>query len=209
MSIPGHSPENGFPAATPAEDRSAVGLGLRDLPLSFLCLAWCALVAVGILGRVWQPVYGVSPLVGIGLCAGALFANRLVAASVPVVALALSNIALPGGGAYGSWTMGLIVYAAFTWPVLMGGLVRRHRAWGALGGALAGSLGFYLSTNFAHWWLTADYPHTAGGLVECYLAALPFFRWTPLGDIVWSQALTAALLAVPALARPFRVTEAA
>jgi len=177
--------------------------------VGFLCLAWALLVGIGILGRLWQPVYGVSPLIGIGLCAGALFANRFAAASVPVVALAASNLALPGGGSYGSWMMAAIIYAAFTWPILMGGLVRRHRGLGALGGALAGSLVFYLTTNFAHWWLTADYTHTPAGLIECYLAALPFYRWTPVGDMAWSLVLSAALLAVPALARPFRSAETA
>jgi hypothetical protein len=208
MSIP-VSPESGSLEANPGKGRPASGLEDSGLPFAFLCLAWCALVAIGSLGRVWQPFYGVSPLIGIGLCAGALFSNRLVAASIPVVALALSNLALPGGGAYGSWTMGMIVYAAFAWPVLIGGLVGRHRPWGALGGALAGSLVFFLSTNLGHWWLTSDYPHTAAGLVECYVAALPFFRWTPLGDIAWTLALTACLAAVPALARPFRATETA
>lgn len=158
-------------------------------------------MAIGVLGRLWQPAYGVSPLIGIGLCAGALFGNRLLAASVPAVALAVSNLALPGGGAYGSWTMAAVIYAAFIWPVCLGGLVRRHRILGVIGGALAGSLGFYLSTNLVHWWLTTDYPHTAAGLVECYVAALPFYRWTPVGDLVWSLVLVTGLACVPAMAR--------
>jgi hypothetical protein len=197
MSIPGHSPEKvSLSAGSVAEGRrsGAFGPDGRELPVGFLCLAWGVLVGIGILGR---------------LCAGALFANRFVAASVPVIALAASNLALPGGGSYGSWTMAAIIYAAFTWPVLMGSLVRRSHVWGALGGALAGSLVFYLATNFAHWWLTADYPHTARGLVECYVAALPFYRWTPVGDLVWSLGLTSGLAFVPALARRFRGVEVA
>lgn len=214
MSIPGQSPESVSQAPRSGPGGRPFGLAPveldpRDLPIGFLCVAWCALVGIGILGRLWQPVYGVSPLIGIGLCAGALFANRFIAASVPAVALAASNYALPGGGVYGSWTMAAIIYAAFTWPVLMGSLVRRHRGWGALGGALAGSLVFFLSTNLAHWWLTTDYAHTLGGLIECYVAALPFYRWTPVGDIGWALALSATLLAVPALARPFRSAEVA
>jgi hypothetical protein len=212
MNSPGHSPKSVSQAARSGPGgiligRHLHGLDPRDLPVGFLCLAWSVLVGIGILGRLWQPVYGVSPLIGIGLCAGALFANRWAAASVPAVALAASNFALPGGGSYGSWTMAAIVYAAFTWPVFMGGLVRRYRGLGALGGALAGSLVFYLTTNLAHWGLTTDYAHTPAGLIECYLAALPFYRWTPVGDMAWSLGLSAALVAVPALARPFQSAE--
>lgn len=209
MSIPGQSPESVSAADRSGADGRPFSPDLRDLPVGFLCFAWVALVGIGILGRVFQPVYGVSPLIGVGLCAGALFSNRWLAASIPVVALAASNMALPGGGSYGSWTMAAIIYAAFAWPVLMGGLVRRHRGWGAIGGALAGSLVFFLATNLAHWWLTSDYAHTAGGLADCYVAALPFYRWTPVGDLAWSLALSTALAAVPALARPFRSAEAA
>lgn len=214
MNSPGHSPESVPQAARSGPGGSPIsccpqGLDLRDLPVGFLCLAWVVLIGIGILGRLYQPVYGVSPLIGIGLCAGALFANRFAAASVPAVALAASNFALPGGGSYGSWTMAAVIYAAFIWPIFMGGLVRRHRGFGALGGALAGSLMFYLTTNLAHWWLTTDYAHTSAGLIECYLSALPFYRWTPLGDIAWSLALSAALVAVPAWARPFRSAETA
>ena len=209
MSIPGHSPDN----APPSSRSAAEGLPNRPdvgaLPIGFLSLAWLALVGIGILGRLWQPVYGVSPMIGLGLCAGALFPNRFIAASVPAVALAASNLALPGGGSYGSWTMAAIIYAAFIWPVLMGGMVLRRRFWGAIGGALVGSLVFYLATNAAHWWLTADYPHTATGLIECYVAGLPFYRWTPVGDLAWSLGLTSGLAFVPVLARRFRGVEAA
>ena len=132
MKSPGHSPESVSQAAQSGPGGSPIGLhpqrlDPRDLPVGFLCLAWVVLVGIGILGRLWQPVYGVSPLIGIGLCAGALFANRFAAASVPAVALAASNFALPGGGSYGSWTMAAIIYAAFTWPIFMGGLVPDHR----------------------------------------------------------------------------------
>ena len=212
MSVQGRSADS----HSGAEGNRHVGPSHRDprpacphLSGRVLCLAWLALVAIGVFGRVWQPAYGVSPLVGIGLCAGALFPSLLVAASVPVVALAVSNLTLPGGGSYGSWTMAAIVFAAFAWPVLMGGLVRKHRLLGAAGGALAGSLAFFLVTNVAHWWLTSDYQHTLSGLAECFVAALPFYRWMPVGDLVWSVGLTAGMMTIPAVAGRFLETEVA
>jgi hypothetical protein len=47
------------------------------------------------------------------------------------------------------------------------------------------------------------YPHDAGGLVACYVAAIPFFQNTVAGDLVYSALLFGgfALLedAVPSL----------
>jgi hypothetical protein len=191
-------------AGNAAEARHGAPLDFSPLPVGYLALAWVGLVAIGIFGRLWQPALGVSPLIGVGLCAGALFSNRLLAASAPVAALAASNAALPGGGSYGSWAMAAVVYGAFAWTVLLGGLLRSRHMVGAIGGALAGSLVFFIVTNAAHWWLTNDYPHSIAGLAECYVAALPFYRWMPVGDVAWTAALYAPLVALSGLARKLR-----
>jgi hypothetical protein len=162
------------------------------------CGIWFVLVAIATLGRLWQPGWNITPLAGAALAAGALFPNPLVAASVPLGALAISNLALP---AYGGFAMAAVVYAATAWPVVLGGLLRGGRLLPIVGGALASSLVFYIVTNFAHWCLTDDYPRTAGGLLACYWAALPFYRWMPIGDVAWSLAFFGGMTAVDRLAR--------
>lgn len=159
--------------------------------------AWCVLVGVAIVGRLCQPTWdgeplsNVTPLAAVGLAAGAVFAHPLVAASVPLTATVISNLVLPG---YGSIAMAVVVYAALTWPALMGGVIRGASARGPIarcaalaGGSLASSLVFFLTTNLACWALPDGmYPHTAAGLSDCFVAALPFYRWMPLGDLVWT-----------------------
>ena len=154
---------------------------------------WLALVAVGVCGRLWQPAYNVTPLAAIGLAAGSLFGISLAAAAVPIVALVISNMVLPG---YGSMIMALVVYGSFACPVLFGGLVKRQGWIAVVGGSLASSLIFFITSNFATWALSELYPHTLAGLATCYVAALPFYRWMPVGDVVWSISLFAALVAV-------------
>jgi hypothetical protein len=56
---------------------------------------------------------------------------------------------------------------------------------------LAGSIQFFVVTNFACWVLW--YPHTAAGLVACYVAAVPFFQNTLLGDAVFVAVLFGAM----------------
>lgn len=196
--------DSGRPTVEFEGKREAAGL-----PGGLLLLVWVGLVAVGIAGRLWQPAYNVTPLVGLALAAGSIFPSRLVAASVPAAALALSNLALPGGGAYGSWVMAAVIYAAFMWPVLVGPLARRHRVATAIGGSLAGSLVFYLSTNFVYWCFGSDYPRTLAGLGECYAAALPFYRWMPVGDLAWSACLVTAAARFMAIAQRRSAAETA
>jgi hypothetical protein len=174
-------------------------------------VVWLALVALAVAGRLWQPTWNgeqlwhATPLAAVALAAGFLFANQLVAASVPLAALALSNLVLPG---YGSLGVAAVVYAATAWPVLLGtcGILGQDRPrWLAVvGGSLATSLVFFLSTNLAHWAFMADYPRTMAGLGECFVAALPFYRWMPVGDAAWTLAtfglIVAARMAAEAVA---------
>jgi hypothetical protein len=169
--------------------------------IPMLCGVWFALVAVSVAGRLWQPAPHVTPLAGAAIAAGVFFPGPLVAATVPLSALAISNLALPGyGDSFNGQVMAAVIYAAIAWPVLLGGIVRKGRLLAVVGGALASSLVFFLATNLAHWCLSNDYPHTAPGLLACYAAGLPFHRWMPVGDVAWSVALTGGLAWVPGLA---------
>lgn len=193
--------------ARQGSDATTAGLGLPMLA----CL-WIGLVAIGVFGRLWQPGWNVTPMAGIALAAGAVFANPLVAASVPLVALALGNLVLPG---YGSTALAAVVCAATVWPVVLGRWLApaaggQTSRWIAMvGGALASSLVFFLTTNLAHWWLTSDYPHTASGLAACFVAALPFYRWMPVGDVAWTVAIFAGLSATIAAVQASRTAAAA
>jgi len=170
--------------------------------VSMQAVVWLALVALAVAGRLWQPTWNgeqlwhATPLAAVALAAGFLFANPLVAASVPLVALAVSNLLLPG---YGSLGVAAVVYAATAWPVLLGtcGILGQDRPrWLAVvGGSLATSLVFFLSTNLAHWAFMADYPRTIAGLGECFVAALPFYRWMPVGDAAWTLATFGLIVA--------------
>jgi len=167
---------------------------------------WLALVAVGICGRLWQPTYNVTPLAAIALAAGTVLSSRLAAAAVPLASVMLSNLAL---SPYDSPLMAAVVYAALAWPVLLGGLIRRQGWLAVIGGSLASSLVFFLVTNAAHWAVTQQYPHSLDGLLACFTAALPFYRWMPVGDLAWSLAVFGGLVAAARLWQQFSPTRLA
>jgi hypothetical protein len=171
---------------------SKLGDSLKFGPRAQIVL-WIALVAIGVCGRLWQPTYNVTPFAAIGLAAGSLFGISLTAAAVPIVALVISNLALPG---YNSAIMAFVVYGSLACPVLFGSLIRRQGWIALIGGSLASSLLFFITTNFTCWALTSQYAHTLSGLITCYVAALPFYRWMPVGDLVWSISLFGVLVSI-------------
>lgn len=77
---------------------------------------------------------------------------------------------------------------------LCGLLVRRtENPLALLGSANMGSVAFFLLTNFAAWVKQdMNYGYSLGGLIECYVAGLPFFRGTLVSDLAFSGGLFAA-----------------
>ncbi|MCX6136221.1 MAG: hypothetical protein NTV54_01825 [Ignavibacteriales bacterium] len=50
---------------------------------------------------------------------------------------------------------------------------------------LASSILFFVVTNFGVWAGGTMYVHSWAGLMECYVAAIPFFRNSIAGDVVF------------------------
>ncbi|MBI3540573.1 MAG: hypothetical protein HY073_00220, partial [Deltaproteobacteria bacterium] len=55
--------------------------------------------------------------------------------------------------------------------------------------SLSSSLLFFVVTNFAVWAFQEMYPKTLAGLATCYVAAIPFFQQTILGDALFAAVL--------------------
>ena len=76
-------------------------------------------------------------------------------------------------------------------------------------GSLAGSVIFYLVTNWAVWAFGTYYPANLGGLLESYNMALPFFRNSLLGDIAYTTVLFGlyeSILVFGRINRPKKIT---
>jgi hypothetical protein len=157
----------------------------RDLLIN-VCV-FCVLVFVGVAGRLLQPAWCFTPLATIALFSGYFFANRSVAVLVPLSAMVISDLWLPG---YGHVGVLAVVYAALLLPVVMGSTLRPRMSLVRLGAfGVLPALVFYLTTNFAVWLFEAAYPCTPAGLFACYAAALPFFRMMLAGDVFYVAAV--------------------
>jgi hypothetical protein len=98
----------------------------------------------------------------------------------------------------------LLVYLCVAAIVGMGALVgSRVQPLKLAGASVAGSVLFFLVTNFGVWARDGLYAHTMAGLAECYVAAIPFFQNALVGDLFYTAALFGGFeflrRAVPAL----------
>lgn len=138
--------------------------------------------------RVWNAsVIGALALFAaarLGLWHGVAFA---------AVALALKDLCLYLTTDW--WQPYPLSWLYFTGYVLLGwGVLRRSEASGRVAvTALGASLLFFLVSNFVSWLEQAlPYGYSLDGLLNCYAAAVPFYRGTFLGDVAFSGALFGA-----------------
>jgi Family of unknown function (DUF6580) len=92
-------------------------------------------------------------------------------------------------------------YAAILW--LGTNLRENARPLRVIAAALAGSVSFFLLSNFAVWAAWEMYPRNLGGLMMSYSAGLPFFRRAVEGDLLFSIAMFATPVALQALSGMF------
>jgi len=166
----------------------------RSLNAGPLVLA--AMILLAALSRLLPHPPNFSPIEAVALFGGAYFAHRAWAIVVPLVAMAISDVALGlvNGGIYLDYFLNahfVSIYACIVLCTLLGFALRGRVSGGSvLGSSLAGSAIFFLVTNFAVW-LSADpqVSTTCGSLGACYVAGLPFFQWTALGTLFYAAVL--------------------
>jgi hypothetical protein len=127
----------------------------------------------------------VAPITAVAMFSGAFLPRRLTFV-VPLTAMLVSDMLI------GFYTLPVMiaVYACFAISNLFGLRLRTRRSIMRLAGwTLAGSTIFFLVTNAAVWAFEGMYPHTVPGLGQAYVAGLPFFRNTVLGDLGYSAVL--------------------
>jgi len=155
-----------------------------------------ALVLLATLVRfVDHGLLNVAPVGAIALFGGACLQSRRQAFGVTFATMLFSD-ALLYTTRYRDWvadSLGsmLFVYLAFGCVVLLGSLLRKQRRSVAavVAGSLAGSIVFFLISNLSAWLFYAEYSKDVSGLIRCYLAGIPFYRNTLLGDLGFNAVL--------------------
>lgn len=122
-----------------------------------------------------------SPIAAIALFGGVYFSKK-IAFSLPIIVLVISDIFI----GYYETSLMIFVYGSFLLCVILGFWLKKHKKWYTiLGSSLLAALIFFFLTNFAVWALTPWYAKNISGFIQCYLMALPFFKNTLLGNLVF------------------------
>ena len=185
----------------------------------FWLLTTLAVVAtvVASVSRIIPHQYNFVPLAAIALFGAATFPDRRMGAAVAFASLFLGDLLLeltyragwqPNWGFYrDQW----VVYACLAPTIFLGFAIRGRRNVATVSAAtLASSLVFFLVTNFAVWaYGVAPYPKTAGGLLLCYEASIPFFKTSLAGDALFATLLFGGLALAEVLFPALRKADAA
>ena len=161
------------------------------------------LAALAGVARVMPHAPNFTPVAAVGLYVA--FATRRASLGVLTALIAVVAADLAIGGY--QWQVQAVVWAALAVPALFGARIpafggNAAKTMGiASGAAFAGALLFFIASNLATWAFTGMYANTAAGLMTAFAAAVPFFKYTLAGDLLWTAVFFGAHAALLRAAR--------
>lgn len=173
------------------EGRTGIASGAPTLHLVAL---FVSLVLLIVTTRVFIETPNFAAAGAVAVFAGFVFRMRTLSLAAPFLGMLISDAVI---GFYSASLMAG-VYLALLTSVGLGRALARYRtpctSTGSLArgfaAVLAGSVWFFISTNLMVWIGGSDgYARNFSGLLECYAAAVPFFRYTLSSDMLFSGVL--------------------
>ena len=141
------------------------------------------LFILGLVTRLIPHLPNFTPIIAISLFSGA-YLNRKYAIWFPLSLYIISELII-----------GLNGVILFTWGsifliTMLGSKLRNRVSFkNNLIFALFSSILFFIVTNFGVW-LIGRYPPTLAGLIQCYIAGIPFFKVSLLANLAYVALLT-------------------
>ena len=153
-----------------------------------LLLIW---VAIGIMGRLVIHIPDVTPLTSLCLLSSTIFPKR-VSVAIIFITLILSDFLLQiifKQSQFGIWS--LFNYSGWFLVILIGfGFAKNPSFKNSIYFTVFSAFIFWLWSNLGTFCFSFGlYSHTLNGLMQCYIAALPFLRNAVLGSLVWTVVL--------------------
>ncbi len=151
-------------------------------------MSFIVLVFIGILSRIIPHPWNFTAITAMALYSGVAFKKNKIFLLVPIVTLFLSDLYL------GFHNTLFFTYLGFAIVAVMSSSIFSRSAFFSNGrnvalmaiSSLIGSLLFFLVSNFGVWFSSGVYEKNGAGLVQCFIAAIPFLRNQMLGDLFYT-----------------------
>jgi len=151
-------------------------------------------IAIIFFGRILPHPYNFTPLIAIALLSGHTLPNKFLAIFAPLFGFWLSDLVINNivyAGYYSNFT---IFSSAMIWSygailiiALFGkSFINKISSSKIALASLSGSTIFYLISNFGVWILDKNYEKNIYGLINCYIAALPFLKNSIISTIFYT-----------------------
>jgi hypothetical protein len=168
-------------------------------PIKSNLLVLFILILAASLYRVWDGrPWGFAPQIAMALFAGAVSKDKRFSFLFPLLSMLLSDaiyqvLYLQGyttikGFYSGQWQNYLLIASV----TVIGFFINKKQTWSVVTGSLAGAVYYFLVSNFLTWVgggldiNNQPYPKTGEGLIACYTAAIPFFKWSVLSTLLFN-----------------------
>lgn len=143
-------------------------------------------IALGALSRLIPHPLNFTPVAAMALFGGTYIANKRLSFMIPLSIMLLSDLVMELVNGTGFYPEMFWVYGSVALITCMGFLLRgREQRQTIMVASLTGSMLFFFITNFGTW-TTGLYGYTLQGLGTCYVAAIPFFKGTVMGDLFYN-----------------------
>lgn len=150
------------------------------------------LVSAAVLFRIIPHPFNMTPLIAVSLFSGAKFDDKKYAFMVPVITLLLSDVVLSYMNHYPLlhdtifFTYGSVLLIA-----LLGMLLKKQSfsIVKTAGLSVLSSLLFFILSNVGVWMFSNLYTPDMAGLVKCFVLAIPFNKFSWIGDMAFSLTL--------------------
>ncbi len=163
--------------------------------------AWILFLVIGVASRFIPHLPNATAVSALALLSGSrLYTNSKLNLLLPLAVMLLTDTVL------GFHSTMFWVYGSLLLISLLGYVYKDEMHLKSMWKySLASSFLFYIVTNFGVWASTDMYSKTWSGLLECYTMAIPFFRYTVIGDLIYNFVVFGAYELVHSQALLFKV----
>ena len=149
------------------------------------------LIVAAVIFRIIPHPFNMTPLIAIVLFAGAKFENKKLAFIIPMLTLFLSDVIISYMNNYPLLHSTILFTYGTVWLIVLLGTVLKGKfnIGKTAGITLLASLLFFVISNFGVWLFSNMYTLNLEGLINCYVMAIPFNKFSWAGDLIFSFAL--------------------